>query len=198
MLLFHLFFTNSDGAFIDSPILGNDIIGNSASSIIKEGFKSTEKREIHSSTTTQENPMMERVNNQTYTSAPLKQSCNKYDPYGNHRYDDAELDHMEELQRESAQLTVSIKNAKLDDVQKVESEMAQIMGLLSQFTSLIAEQQEEIADIHDKTIKTKDNVKSGNEHLIEATERRKSNKHYFAKFIVVMAFILLFLNWITP
>jgi len=187
------FFIKGKGKYVITPSCGGEILVEGVSSTATEGIKRKMER-----SNLQKDAMIGQGNDQTYMSASSNQTCNKYNNVNDHHYDDAELDHMEELQRESAQLTISIKNAKLDDVQKVESEMAQIMGLLSQFTSLIAEQQEEIADIHDKTIRSKSNVKSGNEHLIQATERRKANKHYFAKFIIVMALILLFLNWVTP
>jgi len=175
-----------------------DILANDPSSSTIERMKFRHKSEMIRSNM-QKGLDEEKDHHRANISTASKGTSTKYANHHNDQWcDDTEPDHMEDLQRESVQLTASITNAKLDDVQEVESQMAQIMGLLSQFTSLIAEQQEEIEGLHDMTLKSVSNVISGNEHLIKAKARRRSNKHYFAKTFIVMAFILLFLNWMTP
>jgi len=98
------------------------------------------------------------------------------------------------LQQEQVFLTASIQNTKLDAAQKVESQMMQITSLLSQFSSLISEQQEEIQVIADATTKSRENVNKGREKLVQATEQRKRSRHYFAWVIFSLGFLLLFLN----
>lgn len=115
-------------------------------------------------------------------------------------YDDneVEMNHIEELQKESAYLKARIESTQLDSVQKVEGQMMQITSLLSQFSSLVSEQQEEISNIHDIAIQSKANMVKGNEQLVDAAERKKKSKHYFSIVIYSMALILLVLNWIIP
>lgn len=98
------------------------------------------------------------------------------------------------LQQEQVFLAASVQNTKLDAAQKVESQMMQITSLLSQFSSLISEQQEEIQVIADATTKSRDNVKKGGEKLVQATEQRKKSRHYFAWVIFGLGLLLLFLN----
>lgn len=103
-------------------------------------------------------------------------------------------DQFDILQQEQAFITTEVQNTKLDAAQKVESQMMQITTLLSQFSALISEQQEEIQMIADNTAKSKDNVQKGNEELVKANEQRKKSRHYFALIIYFMGFLLLFMN----
>eukprot|EP01083_Nonionella_stella_P118450 353610_1 len=104
---------------------------------------------------------------------------------------------MDILQQEQIFLTNTVQNTKLDSVHKVESQMMQITSLLSQFASLISQQQEEIQIISEATSKSRENVDDGREKLVQATEQRKKGRHYFALIIVGMGFILLFMNYIV-
>jgi t-SNARE complex subunit (syntaxin) len=72
--------------------------------------------------------------------------------------------------------------------------MMQITSLLSQFSALISEQQEEIQVIADSTKASRQNVNKGREKLVKATEQRKKKRHYFAWVIFIMGVLLLFLN----
>jgi len=98
------------------------------------------------------------------------------------------------LQQEQIFLTATVQNTKLDAAHKVESQMMQITSLLSQFSNLISEQQEEIQVIADSTVKSRENVDKGREKLVQATEQRKRSRHYFAWVICFLGFLLLFLN----
>jgi t-SNARE complex subunit (syntaxin) len=105
--------------------------------------------------------------------------------------------YIEDLQRESAYLTASLQN-ELEDVHKIEGKMMEITTLLRQFGDLVSEQQEDIVAIHDQAESSKKNIQAGQDRLVDAGERKKKSKHYMATFIVCMALLLLFLNWITP
>ena len=98
------------------------------------------------------------------------------------------------LQQEQVFLAAAVQNTKLDAAQKVESQMMQITSLLSQFSALISEQQEEIQVIADATKTSRQNVNKGREKLVQATEQRKRRRHYFAWVIFSMGVLLLFLN----
>ena len=103
----------------------------------------------------------------------------------------------QELEREAALLEVSLQN-ELDSVYQVEQTMTQITALLSQFSTLVSEQQEEVSAIHQTAISSKDNISKGQESLIDAKERTKRSKHYMATFVWSIAIILLVFNYIVP
>eukprot|EP00984_Skeletonema_dohrnii_P012216 scaffold4936_cov186-Skeletonema_dohrnii-CCMP3373.AAC.2 len=109
-----------------------------------------------------------------------------------------EDEHMDQLQRESATLLATYQHSDLEGVQKVERSMAEITQLLSRFTDLITEQQEDIFMIHDQAIKSKENVDKGQDQLVDAVARGKKSTHPMASFIVLAAILLLLFNWITP
>lgn len=107
-------------------------------------------------------------------------------------------DAQQEMQKEAVLLEASLQN-DLDSVyQEVEQSMTQISKLLSQFSALVSEQQEEIITIHDTTLTSKENVSKGQESLIDAKERTKRSKHYMATLVWSVAMILLFFNYVTP
>jgi t-SNARE complex subunit (syntaxin) len=76
--------------------------------------------------------------------------------------------------------------------------MVEITQLLSRFTDLITEQQEDIFMIHEQAFKSKENVDKGQDQLTDAATRGEKSKHPMATFIMVMALLLLFFNWILP
>jgi hypothetical protein len=101
------------------------------------------------------------------------------------------------LQQEAVLLQAKT-HSDLDSVQKMEQTMMDITALLSQFADLVSEQQEDVWEIHDATISTKENLQKGQENLIDAKERTAASKHYMATAITVMAAMLLILNWLLP
>ena len=109
-----------------------------------------------------------------------------------------EEEHMDQLQRESATLLATYQHSDLEGVQKVERSMVEITSLLSRFTDLITEQQEDICVIHDQALKSKENVDKGQDNLVDAAKRGEKSKHPMATFIFISALLLLFFNWILP
>mmetsp|Transcript_26376 Transcript_26376/g.40478 ORF Transcript_26376/g.40478 Transcript_26376/m.40478 type:complete len:473 (-) Transcript_26376:1028-2446(-) len=108
-------------------------------------------------------------------------------------YDDALM-----IERESAMLLQKVQNEDLENIQKVEAGMTQITSLLSQFSNLVSEQQQEIHTIHEQAKSSKDNVTKGQNSLVDATERTKQSKHYMATFIAILAVVLMFFNTVSP
>uniref|UniRef100_A0A7S2L8T8 t-SNARE coiled-coil homology domain-containing protein n=1 Tax=Leptocylindrus danicus TaxID=163516 RepID=A0A7S2L8T8_9STRA len=84
------------------------------------------------------------------------------------------------------------------DIQAVEARMMEITSLLTQFSTLVADQQEEVIALHENTAIAQDNMTRGQEQLEDAKERGKKSSHFMAKFVVVSALALLFLNWLLP
>jgi len=111
-------------------------------------------------------------------------------------YEEGNDEHMDQLHRESAAILATYQHSDLEGVQKVERSMVEITSLLSRFTDLIQEQQEDIFMIHDQAVKSKENVDKGQDNLVDAANRGDKSKHPMATFIFFMALLLLFFNWI--
>ena len=103
----------------------------------------------------------------------------------------------QELQQEAVLLKASLEN-DLDHVQKMETTMVNITKLLSQFADLVANQQEDIMQIHDAAEDTKDNIEKGQDKLLDAAEQTQHSNHYMATAITAMGCLLLFVHWIRP
>jgi t-SNARE complex subunit (syntaxin) len=80
----------------------------------------------------------------------------------------------------------------------MEQSMVDITALLSQFSELVASQQENVWNIHDATATTKENMEQGQEELVDATARTKASRHWTATGITAMGLILLIFHWIRP
>ena len=99
----------------------------------------------------------------------------------------------EDLRTESVQLTTTLMASNdLDSVQQMETRMVEITTLIGQFSNLVQEQQEQVIQVHESAIETKDNLDKGQENLIDAAERTRKSKHYKAWAILAMAAILMF------
>jgi hypothetical protein len=100
-----------------------------------------------------------------------------------------------EIQLESALLQAKIHN-DLDSVQKMEQMMVDITTLLSQFADLVAEQSEEVWEIHETTASSKENIDKGHENLVDAKERTVNARHSMAMAISAMGILLLIFHWL--
>ena len=104
----------------------------------------------------------------------------------------------EELHQESVLLQARRQQHDLDAVQSMETTMVQITALLSQFSELVSNQQEEVWQIHDAVKDSKDNVEKGQDQLIDAKERTENSKHFMASAIFGMGVAMLFFHWVRP
>lgn len=116
------------------------------------------------------------------------------DPDLNQQY---EQENQVALQQEAVLLKAKVEN-DLDAVQAMEQSMVDITALLSQFSELVASQQENVWNIHDATATTKENMEQGQEELVDATARTKASRHWTATGITAMGLILLIFHWIRP
>ena len=114
-------------------------------------------------------------------------------PYQQPTSEEARRREEEDMQQEAALLTVAIHN-DLDSVQRMETRMVEITTLISQFSNLVSEQQEEIWQIHDSAKETKENIDKGEENLVDATERTKGSRNYMAWTVFAMSMTLLFFH----
>lgn len=87
---------------------------------------------------------------------------------------------------------------EFNDIQAVEARMMEITQLLTQFSTLVADQQEEVIALQDSTMTAQDNMSRGQEQLVEAKERGKGSSHRMAKFVFGSGVVLVFLNWLFP
>ena len=108
----------------------------------------------------------------------------------------AEVSH-QQMQQEALLLQTMV-NSDLDSVQKMEQQMVSITTLLTQFSELVSEQQEEVWQIHDTAKETKDNMDKGQESLVNAAEATYQSNHYMAKGIFGMGCLLLLFHWLRP
>jgi hypothetical protein len=100
-----------------------------------------------------------------------------------------------DIQLESALLQAKLHN-DLDSVQKMEQMMVDITTLLSQFADLVAEQSEEVWEIHETTASSKENIEKGHENLVDAKERTVNSRHSMAMAISAMGILLLIFHWL--
>jgi hypothetical protein len=105
--------------------------------------------------------------------------------------------HHESLMQEALLLQATLTN-DLDTVQQVEARMTEITTLLSQFSALVSEQQEEIEGVYESTVQSQDNVQKGQDSLVDAAERTKQSKHRMATVVFLMGLTLLLFNHFTP
>jgi hypothetical protein len=101
----------------------------------------------------------------------------------------------QDLQQEAVLLTQAVNN-DLDSVQKMEQRMVEITTLISQFSNLVSEQQEDIYQIHESAKDAKDNIDKGQESLVDASERTKRSKHYMAYSILALSLTLLLFHFL--
>jgi chromosome segregation ATPase len=101
------------------------------------------------------------------------------------------------LERESAQLQLAA-SSDLDAVQRVERQMVDITGLLSQFASLVSDQSAELTHIRSAAESAKGDLDEGRENLAEARERAEASRHYLATLIVALGLLLLLFHWVRP
>lgn len=115
---------------------------------------------------------------------------------------DYQLEEMSDAQhqqmQQEAQLLQTMVHSDLDSVQKMEQQMVSITSLLTQFSELVSEQQEEVWHIHDTAKETKDNMDKGQETLVDAAEKTHNSKHYMAKGIFALGCLLLLFHWLCP
>jgi hypothetical protein len=112
---------------------------------------------------------------------------------------DEENDYRSQLERESVLLTTTLQTEDWDMVQQAEARMTEITALLAQFSALVAEQQAEVATIHETTVQSHRHVEQGQEQLSNAADRANSGKcHYMATIVAIMAIVLGFFHIITP
>ena len=133
-------------------------------------------------------------------------------PSNHHHQYDVSMDLKQHLEQETTQIQIqqtqlmkhhhSTTTTQRQQHHPLEQQMLEITALLTQFTQLITQQQEDVLYIQDSTHVSLSNVKAGKEQLIQASEdkkkRNKVTRHLFAWIIVTLAMTLLFFHFILP
>ena len=81
------------------------------------------------------------------------------------------------------------------DTSKVEAKITEISNLMSLFTTKVVEQNEQIETLQDEAEDTKENMKKGNEQLMEATKHMSGFRRFILLFLYFASFLLLFLDY---
>ena len=103
----------------------------------------------------------------------------------------------EQMQQEAV-LLEAMAHTDLDSVQKMEQQMVSITQLLTQFSELVQEQQEEVWQIAETAKDVKDDMDEGQKQLTDAADQTYQSKNYKAKGIFAMACLLLLFHWLRP
>lgn len=147
-------------------------------------------------------PSAPKIQQQYSQHSQHSQPANRNVPYNENstksiEQEEAEMEYMQNLQRENALLTSQIQQStqSMNEIHQIEQSMMQITSLLNQFSNLISEQQEDVVFIQEAAQDTKDTLEKGTDNIVDATERAKKGSHYMAKSIYAMGIVLLFLNW---
>ena len=112
-------------------------------------------------------------------------------------YNSIALKHKQQLFQESTQLHRSF-NSKQKQLQSMESNVEDIHVMLNKFLTIIESQSEQLVDIHDVSKEATASVVSVNKELNVTIERNQSYQYNMVMLIVILSFLLLILDYITP
>jgi len=86
-------------------------------------------------------------------------------------------------------------HSELDEALKMEKRVAQLSQLIATFNTKVVEQHEQIESIHEEAVTSNAHVENANEQLQQATERGSSFARFVTFFILLLSFMLLFMDW---
>jgi len=101
------------------------------------------------------------------------------------------------LREENAALSLRFAS-EATTARGVETSVASMAGLFMQFSGLLEEQRTAVWELGNNAETAVQNVRKGEENLVDAAARKGKGGHYTAKFFVVLGVVLLFLNYINP
>uniref|UniRef100_A0A914Z754 Syntaxin-18 n=1 Tax=Panagrolaimus superbus TaxID=310955 RepID=A0A914Z754_9BILA len=84
------------------------------------------------------------------------------------------------------------------EIEKIETQMAEIKKLQDTFAEKIFEQEQEIEQIHVTTSHTLDNLEAANDFIRQAIQNGASRRVIMLFCLIVLTFTLLFLDWYNP
>lgn len=85
-----------------------------------------------------------------------------------------------------------------DEVNSIQKKVHQISKLQELFREKVQEQEIELNELHETAIKSSENVKDGNDMIIEVIMKNASTRVFLLSYIITLAFTLLFLDWYNP
>ncbi|CBJ27013.1 conserved unknown protein [Ectocarpus siliculosus] len=101
------------------------------------------------------------------------------------------------LEGENRDLVARLKN-ELDDARLVETKMSEISGLMGLFASKVVEQQGGMEHVFDAAVSANDKLVRGGQHLEKAVQRGGGFRLFYAWFMMIASFCLLFLHFFNP
>ena len=105
--------------------------------------------------------------------------------------------HKDALLVENKQLKAKFSE-DLIAAESIEGKVADISGMLSEFGRLLQSQSESVQDMHGTSKEATEHVQQTDDELLTTIERSKSYQRNIFVAIVVLAFILLLLDFMTP
>uniref|UniRef100_A0A7E4VWZ2 Syntaxin-18_N domain-containing protein n=1 Tax=Panagrellus redivivus TaxID=6233 RepID=A0A7E4VWZ2_PANRE len=84
------------------------------------------------------------------------------------------------------------------EIQKIETQMSEIKRLQDTFAEKVLEQEQDIEQIHVKTVHTLDNLEAANDFIRQAIQNSASRRVVMLFCLIVLTFTLLFLDWYNP
>lgn len=85
-----------------------------------------------------------------------------------------------------------------DEVKLVGKKVVQISKLQELFTEKVMEQEVELNSVHEKAIRSSENVREGNDMIRDAMMKNASTRVFILFYIVTLGFTILFLDWYNP
>lgn len=85
-----------------------------------------------------------------------------------------------------------------DEVKLIGKKVVQISKLQELFTEKVMEQEVELNSVHEKAIRSSENVREGNDLIRDAMMKNASTRVFILFYIITLGFTILFLDWYNP
>lgn len=85
-----------------------------------------------------------------------------------------------------------------DEVKLIGKKVVQISKLQELFTEKVMEQEVELNSVHEKAIRSSENVREGNDMIRDAMMKNASTRVFILFYIITLGFTILFLDWYNP
>lgn len=85
-----------------------------------------------------------------------------------------------------------------DEINLIGKKVIQISKLQELFSDKVMEQEMELNQLHETTIRSSENVREGNDLIRDAMMKNASTRVFILFYILVLAFTILFLDWYNP
>lgn len=105
--------------------------------------------------------------------------------------------HKAKFMKESQYLSQRFSQ-ELEETEKMEQNVIKVTELIGRFAQILSVQSEQVEEMHDSTAVTTTFVKETEAELMVTVQRTETGQQYMSIVIVVLAFVLLFLDFVSP